>query len=61
MGSYPLEIRKELSNLIWGWIKSSTLQELEKNRGALLAKLNEAERVYYSLILYLLFLINEFY
>ena len=61
VGSYPLEIRKELSNLIWRWIKSSTLQELEKNRGALLAKLNEAERIYYSLILYLLFLINEFY
>ena len=32
LGSYPLEIRKELSNLIRGWIKSSTLWEFEKNR-----------------------------
>ena len=58
VGSYPLEIRKELSNLIWGWIKSSTLQELEKDRGALLTKLNEAEGVYNFLILSLLYLIN---
>lgn len=45
VGSYPLEIRKELSNLIWVWIKSSTLQELKKNREALLLKLNEPEKV----------------
>lgn len=44
-GSYPLEIRKELTSLIWVWIQSSSLDLLEKNRQKLLQKLNPAERV----------------
>lgn len=44
-GSYPLEIRKELTSLIWVWIQSSSLDLLEKNRQKLLQKLNPAEKV----------------
>ena len=44
-GSYPLEIRKELTSLIWVWIQSSSLDLLEKNRQKLFQKLNPAERV----------------
>lgn len=45
-GSYPLEIRKELTSLIWVWIQSSSLDLLEKNRRQkLLQKLNPAEKV----------------
>lgn len=44
-GSYPLEIRKELTSLIWAWIQSSTLNQLESNRQKLLNWLNPPERV----------------
>ncbi len=29
--TYPLEVRKELTSLIWAWIQSSTLNALESN------------------------------
>lgn len=44
-GSYPLEIRKELTSLIWAWIQSSTLNQLESNRQKPLNWLNPPERV----------------
>lgn len=49
--TYPLEIRKELTSLIWALIQSSTLNELESNRQKLLHRLNLPERVssYYFL------------
>ena len=51
-GTYPLEIRKELSSLIWAWIQSSTLNELESNRQKLLHRLNPPERVSSCYFLY---------
>ncbi|MCJ1346371.1 hypothetical protein MMC31_004587 [Peltigera leucophlebia] len=42
-GSYPLEIRKELTSRIWVWIQSFSLDLLEKNRQKLLQKLNPTE------------------
>ena len=44
-GTYLLKIRKELTSLIWAWIQSSTLNELESNRQKLLHWLNPPERV----------------
>lgn len=41
-GSYLLEIRKELTSLIWVWIQSSSL---DQNRRKLLQKLSPAEKV----------------
>lgn len=43
--TYPLEVRKELTSLIWAWIQSSTLNALESNRKKQLHRLNPNERV----------------
>ena len=43
---YPQEKRKELANLIWAWIKSPTLDLLERNRGVLLNNLHQKEQNY---------------
>lgn len=44
-GDYSLEIWKELDTLIWGWIKSSTIEQLSKNRSKLLDRLHTNERI----------------
>ncbi|KAF6233532.1 hypothetical protein HO173_008263 [Letharia columbiana] len=38
---YPLYIRKPLANLVWKWIQSETLEDIERNRGILLNQLHQ--------------------
>ncbi len=45
-GQYPKEERKKIVNLIWKWVKSYTLEELEANRTILLASLLNREKEY---------------
>ena len=44
---YPSEVRLSLATLIWNWINSPTLQDLEARRNELLAKLRPKERDYF--------------
>ena len=44
-GTYPVEIRKELMALIWAWIKSPTIEQLNERRRTLLNKLHDSEKV----------------
>ena len=43
---YPLETRKVLADLVWQWIKSETLNDIERNRGILLDHLHQKEQNY---------------
>ncbi len=43
---YPLEMRKPLADMIWKWIQSETLQNVERNRGILLDNLHQKEQNY---------------
>ena len=43
---YPLEKRKELANMVWTYIKSETLEDLERNRGVLMDHLHQKDQNY---------------
>ncbi len=43
---YPLEMRKPLADMVWRWIQSETLEDLERNRGVLLDNLHQKEQNY---------------
>ncbi len=43
---YPLQMRKPLVDLVWKWIQSETLDDLERNRGVLLDQLQQKEQNY---------------
>ncbi len=43
---YPLHMRKPLADLVWKWIQSKTLDDLERNRGVLLDQLHQKEQNY---------------
>ena len=43
---YPLEKRKELADMVWGWIKSDTIDAVERNRGILLDNLHQKDQNY---------------
>lgn len=45
-GRYPTDLRDEIINLIWKWVKSSALAQLEENYFALLNKLLAPEQDY---------------
>ena len=44
-GKYPQEVRKKLETLIWDYIKSPTIDELDERRRKLLNELHPAEKV----------------
>ena len=44
-GKYPQEVRKKLETLIWDYIKSPTIDELDERRRKLLNELHSAEKV----------------
>ena len=46
VGIYPKDLRDEIINLIWKWVKSSILAQLKENRSALLNKLLAPEQDY---------------
>ena len=48
-GKYPKKVQKKIINLIWKWVKLSTLLELEANRTKLLQALLPAEQEYFLL------------
>lgn len=43
-GRYPKEVREKIIDLIWKWVKSSNLIDLEANRAELLQALLPAEQ-----------------
>lgn len=45
-GQYPKEKREKILDLIWKWVKSYTLEELESNRATLLESLLDREKEY---------------
>ncbi len=45
-GTYPKDLREKIIDLIWKWVKSSSLIELEVNRTAFLQELLPKEQEY---------------
>ena len=43
---YPLEKRKELADMVWTYIKSETMEDLERNRGILMDHLHQKDQNY---------------
>ena len=43
---YPLEARNELSNTIWAWIRSPSIEDVDINRDALLRLLHTKDQEY---------------
>ena len=52
-GAYPVEIRQNLDDLIWSWIQSPTMEQLEERRTLLLYQLHASEQVRNFFIMFL--------